>query len=133
MTFDEIASSLLAQHGYDVLQCSSDEEAVDKAIELKNGSVKYPVHYSMSDTSGEKAYEEFFTDEETVDMERLSALGVIIGKQLFDMKKVDKLFKNLNDAFMRDDVSKEEIVLIMKEFLPNFEHIETGKSLDSKM
>ena len=133
MTFDAIATALLAEHGYDILECSSDLEAVDKAVDLKEGSKKYPVHYSKSDTSGEKSYEEFFTDEENVDMNRLSALGIIVDKPLFDADKVDKLFDNLNIAFARNDVSKEEIVLIIKEFLPNFEHIETGKSLDSKM
>ncbi|MBE5749326.1 MAG: nucleoside-diphosphate sugar epimerase [Clostridiales bacterium] len=133
MTFDAIATALLAEYGYDILECSSDLEAVDKAVDLKEGSKKYPVHYSKSDTSGEKSYEEFFTDEEKVDMNRLSALGIIVDKPLFNADKVDKLFDNLNAAFSRDDVSKEEIVLIIKEFLPNFEHIETGKSLDSKM
>jgi len=73
MTFDEIATELLHEHGYEVFHCVSDEEAIKKAEELKNGSVSYPVHYAASDTSGEKVFEEFFTDEETVDMERFSS------------------------------------------------------------
>ncbi len=133
MTFDAIATNLLKEYGYDVLMCDSDSEAVEKAEELKNGSNKYPVHYSKADTSGEKSFEEFFTNEETLDMERLNALGIITGKELFDFKKVNKLFTELDSAFACDDVSKEQIVSIIKEFLPNFEHIETGKSLDSKM
>lgn len=133
MTFDAIATALLNEQGYEVFECASDAEAIYKADELRNGSKFYPVHYSKSDTSGEKAYEEFYTDEETVDMDRLSALGIITGKELFDSAKVDRLFTELDGAFTRNDVSKEQVVSILKEFLPNFEHIETGKSLDSKM
>lgn len=133
MRFDTIATNLLHEHGFEVLECASDEEAINKAEALKEGSKLYPVHYSGSDTSGEKPYEEFFTDEESVDMERLQALGVITGKQVTDKKKVEVLFDKLSAEFAKEDTSKETIIKIMQEYLPNFEHIETGKSLDSKM
>lgn len=133
MTFDEIATALLQEHGYEVLECESDEEAIDKAIELKNGSSMYPVHYSSSNTSGEKAYEEFYTDSETVDMNRLRALGVVTNKTIPDKEKISRLFEQLYTAFDKKETTKEEVISIMKEYLPNFEHIETGKSLDSKM
>lgn len=133
MRFDTIATNLLHEHGFEVLECASDEEAINKAEALKEGSNLYPVHYSGSDTSGEKPYEEFFTDEESVDMERLQALGVITGKQVTDKKKVEVLFDKLSAEFAKEETSKETIIKIMQEYLPNFEHIETGKSLDSKM
>lgn len=133
MTFDEIATALLEEHGYEILQCTSDEEAVDKAEELKCGSCKYPVHYSGSNTSGEKAYEEFYTDSESVDLDRLKALGVVTNKEIPDKKKVMALFEKFNKVFESEETTKEEVVAIMKEYLTNFEHIETGKSLDSKM
>lgn len=132
MTFDGIGTELLKANGYKVLECNSDEEAIDKAEELKNGSNIYPVHYSKSDTSGEKPFEEFVTDTEVADMNRFKSLGVIIGKTIPDKRKVDKLFSELNVAF-ESETSKDEIVNIIKGYLPNFEHIETGKSLDSKM
>jgi Predicted nucleoside-diphosphate sugar epimerases len=132
VTFDKIATAFLKENGFEVLECDSDEEAIDKAEELKKGSNKYPVHYSGSNTSGEKAYEEFYTDEETIDLKKLKALGIVTGKEIPDKEKVEKLFKELNVAF-NSKTSKEEIVAIMKEYLPNFEHIETGKFLDSKM
>ncbi len=133
MTFDAIGTALLHEHGFEVLECSSDQEAIDKSEELKKGSRQYPVHYSVSDTSGEKPFEEFVTDTETADMERFKSLGVITGKTIPDKEKVRKLFEELNAAFARETTSKEEIIRIMKAYLPNFEHIETGKSLDSKM
>lgn len=132
MTFDGIARQLLKVQGYEALECDSDSEAIDKAQELKNGSRQYPVHFSVSDTSGEKAYEEFVTDEETADYDRFTSLGVITGKKIPDKAEVLKLFEKLDVAFA-DGTTKEEVVRIMKEYLPNFEHIETGKSLDSKM
>ncbi len=133
MTFDAIATELLHAHGYDVLECSSDAEAIEKAEQLKSGSKKYPVHYSKSDTSGEKPFEEFVTDMESADMERFSSLGVITGKAIPDQKRVQGLFDDLNSIFDKTEMTKEEVVNIMKSYLPNFEHIETGKSLDSKM
>lgn len=133
MTFDGIARALLKEYGYEVLECSSDAEAIDKADELKNGSKRYPVHFSISDTSGEKPYEEFVTDTETADMNRFSSLGVITEKEIPDKAKVEKLFMDLNAAFDKEKTTKEEVIAIMKDYLPNFAHIETGKSLDSKM
>ena len=132
MTFDAIGTELLHSYGYEVLECASDEEAIEKAQDLRKGSKLYPVHYSASDTSGEKPFEEFVTDTETADMDRFESLGVITGKQIPDKARIRKLFMALDAAF-ESETTKEEIVRIMKEYLPNFEHIETGKSLDSKM
>lgn len=132
MTFDKIATAFLEENGFEVLECDSDEEAIDKSEDLKRGSHKYPVHYSESNTSGEKAYEEFYTDEEMVDLNRLKALGIVTGKKIPNKGKIEDLFAKLNRAFGKE-TSKEEIIEIIKEYLPNFEHIETGKSLDSKM
>ncbi len=133
MTFDAIGTELLKAYGYEVLQCDSDEEAIDHAEELKKGSRKFPVHYSVSNTSGEKAFEEFVTAEEKTDLKRFSSLGVITDKIIPDKTRIEKLFAELNEVFDQDKASKEEVVRIMHEYLPNFEHIETGKSLDSKM
>lgn len=133
MTFDAIARALLKEHGYNVLECASDEEAVDRASELRNGSRAYPVHFSGSDTSGEKAFEEFFTDGESVDMERFSSLGVITDKSIPDFDKVNAVMQKLDVAFENINLTKDDVVEIIKGYLPNFEHIEKGKSLDSKM
>ncbi|MCI8798386.1 MAG: polysaccharide biosynthesis protein [Lachnospiraceae bacterium] len=133
MTFDAIGTELLKAHGYEVLKCSSDEEAINMAEALKKGSNHYPVHYTLSDTSGEKPYEEFVTDTEVADMDRFDSLGVITDKEIPDKAKIIKLFKDLNVVFEKSEITKEEVITIIKEYLPNFEHIETGKSLDSKM
>lgn len=133
MTFDAIGTKLLEEHGYEVLMCDSDEEAIEKALALKEGSRVYPVHYTVSDTSGEKAFEEFVTDSETADMNRFSSLGVITGKAIPNQEKLGAFLEQLQNVFEKDETSKEEVVDMIKEYLPNFEHIETGRSLDSKM
>ena len=133
MSFDAIGTELLKAHGYEVQRCSTAQEAIEKAIGLKNGSRLYPVHYSEADTSGEKAFEEFVTDTETVDMDRFLSLGVITGKAIPDKSRLIELFDDLTAAFSNNEVAKAEIVKILSDYLPNFEHIETGKSLDSKM
>lgn len=133
MTFDAIATELLHVHGYEAVCCASDEEAVRLAEGLKADSRAYPVHYSVSDTSGEKAYEEFYTDTEKVDLDRLQSLGVVTGKKAVDTERIEQLFTELEEAFTTVNVTKEDIVTVMSRYLPNFGHIETGKSLDSKM
>lgn len=133
MTFDSIATNLLQEHGYEVLHCSSDEEAIKEAKNLRNGSTKYPVHYAVSNTSGEKSFEEFYTESEVLNMDRFSALGIITDKEIPSRKDVEILFNKLTDIFEKDSTTKEEVVEIIKSYLPNFEHIEKCKSLDSKM
>lgn len=133
MTFDVIGTALLREHGFTVLECASDQEAIDRARALRQGSTEYPVHYAKSDTSGEKPYEEFFTDEEKVDLNRFDALGVITGKGIPNKDSVNALFAKLNNALASEDTDKATIVAIMREYLPTFDHIETQKTLDSKM
>ena len=133
MTFDAIAIELLKAQGFEVLNCCSDQEAIEKAEELKKGGNFYPVHFSASDTSGEKPFEEFVTEKETVDYDRFKSLGVITGKSIPNKQRIAQLITDLNFALNKHEVTKEYIISVMKMYLPNFEHIETGKSLDSKM
>lgn len=133
MSFDSIAKNLLYEYGYDILPCQSDSEAVDKSEDLKYGSKSYPVHFSNSDTSGEKMYEEFFTSGETVDFTRFSSLGVIKAKEMPNKYKIDNLLISLSKEFEQDSTNKGKIIEILTKYLPNFHHMETGKSLDGKM
>lgn len=133
MSFDYIAEKLLEEYGYDVLKCDSDEEAVEKATELKNGSRAYPVYFSASNTSGEKPYEEFFTDDESVDQHLFKALGVITNKKWVNREELFAYLQEFEEAFEQKNVAKSDIVAMIHKRLKNFSHIETGKSLDAKM
>lgn len=131
MSFDSIATNLLNAYGYTPVECDSDEHALHMMKDVEKD--KYPVHYSDSDTSGEKEYEEFFVDGETTDEKRFQALGVIVGKEIPDRKKLEELCDKLEQEFANLKTSKEKIIDILEDYLPNFKHIETGKSLDGKM
>lgn len=137
-TFDKIAEDLLYEYGYKPLYCSTEKEAIDKSVDLQNnglinGKKLYPVFFSISDTSGEKGYEEFFTDDEDIDMSRFCELGVIINKKSKVMNEIDCFLESIEQAFKKDEITKKEIVGLITDYLPDFNHIETGKSLDSKM
>lgn len=133
MTFDLIATRLLEEFGYDVLLCESEKEAIEKAAEPGSNENRYPVYFSKSDTAGEKPYEEFVTAEETADLKRFLALGVITGKGIPDRRRLHILIKDLGLVFEKEQIKKDDIVILLQTYLPNFRHIETGKSLDDKM
>lgn len=133
MTFSDIAEKLLSELGFDVQYCFSEDEAKKQALNLKNGSAQYPVYFSKSDTTGEKEYEEFYTEFEEVNLERFSSLGVVVNIKPKSIVEIDSLFFDLREEFGKRGTSKTNIINILKQFLPNFEHKDTGKILDNKM
>ncbi len=133
MGFDTIAVMLLEELGYKALECSCEKEAFEAIKAVKGGSDKYPILISASNTSGEKPYEEFFVDGESVDFNRFGSLGVITDKQITEAERIKTLCSKLVEEFDAEQPSKERVVQILSDYLPNFKHIETGKSLDSKM
>lgn len=133
LTFSEIGTRFLNKLGYHALECNSEEEARQKASERKESDLDYPVYYFKSDTTGEKAFEEFYTDDEDISMDEFSSLGVVKTTSHKEIKDIDELFISLTNAFQEKETTKSEIVSIMKKFLINFDHIEKGKNLDSKM
>jgi FlaA1/EpsC-like NDP-sugar epimerase len=96
-------------------------------------SSTYPVYYFGSDTSGEKSFEEFYTEGEAIALNRFSQLGVIENAPKRMMKDINKMFSKLRKLFKQEELDKAAVVRLLQEFIPNFEHIETGKSLDQKM
>ena len=132
-TFTHIGDRLLEEMGYQPIYCNSENEAREKAKNITKGEKVYPVYYFPSDTSGEKPYEEFFTKEEEIDFETFESLGVIKNTPKKSVHEIQLMFTKLKAVFEADEISKQTIVASLNEFLPNFEHIETGKSLDQKM
>ena len=133
MSFMQIAKDLVISNGYTICECENEMQAINKALELKAGGREYPVYFSKSDTSGEKEYEEFYIDSEKTDETRFKGLGVIIDKQKVSIEKVQKLFESFYSAFSNENVTKDDIIQIIKGYLPGFMHIEKGKSSDEKM
>lgn len=131
--FDQIALDLLKELGLEPDICQTEEEARQKATLLNESSTSYPIYFFGSDTSGEKTYEEFFTEDEKLDLDSFINLGVIKNSVKRDIREIDDIFKQLHTLFDSSSVTKAAIVDILKTYLPNFEHIETGKGLDTKM
>ena len=131
--FENIAKDLLKYLDLEIDLCSSEEEAKRKASLLTQHSRKFPVYFFGSNTSGEKTFEEFYTKDEILDQEKFQNLGVIKNSIKRDLTEIDNIFKNLTDIFLSNDVTKQQIVNALVKYLPNFEHIETGKHLDQKM
>jgi len=133
MTFSAMSDLLLKELGYEIERCESDDEAISKAQKLICNYKKYPVYYSGSDTTGEKAYEEFYTEEESTDMDRYTSLGVVINLKPRPKEDLTHLLEALEKVFENSSATKADIVKIMKDFLVNFDHQEMDKTLDSKM
>jgi hypothetical protein len=133
MTFAEIATAFLREMGYEPDECNTEQEAREKAALLRPEDRYYPVYYFQSDTSGEKSFEEFYTDTEQIDWNRFHQLGVICNAPRKSMQEIDDMFSRLHDLFTQSTLDKSAIVRLMQDFIPNFEHIETGKGLDQKM
>ena len=132
-TFSSICDDFLASQGLEKKECASDEEARLFASKMPFDSKVYPVVYSKSDTTGEKSYEEFYIPGEQINMDRFRSLGVIEKSTHHSQTDIASLFNNLKSTFDRPDFTKADIVKVLTEFLPNFEHEEKGKNLDQKM
>ena len=133
LTFSSICDDFVKSEGFTKKECASDEEAKQYAAKMDYDSDTYPVVYFKSDTTGEKAYEEFYVPGEKIDMQRFQALGVVEQTTRHDMKEVDAFFNKLEGIFQKEDFTKAQVVDAIREFIPNFEHEEKGKNLDQKM
>ncbi len=132
INFKNIALNFLTELGYEADVCSSEEEAKSKAAALTKDSRQYPICIFDSDTSGEKLYEEFFTDTEEVNLTDFESLGYIPTQGVKSIDQVSEIVDSIKTLFSRHS-NKAEVVRLLKEILPGFEHIETGKNLDQKM
>lgn len=133
MTFSTIAELFLKEMSLSPRYCTSEQEAKDYASQWDPSINEYPVYFFKTDTSGEKSYEEFFTEKDKVDMNSFNALGIIKDTSLPSVDSVSETIQNFKNLFNSDSVDKAKVVSLMKNYIDDFSHIETGKSLDSKM
>ena len=131
-TFSDIAERYLRQMGYEPFYCASEEEARDRAAELI-ANKQWPCYFFSSDTTGEKDFEEFFTDKEALDLNRFYGVGVIKNQSIYDGQKLDNFFYGVEVLRKKGDWNKQEIVDLFLDLLPEFAHKETGKYLDGRM
>ena len=134
ITFSEIAKSYLKERGYKPYECQSEKEARDRAEELIAKKC-WPCYFFTSDTTGEKDFEEFFTDKEDLDMNRFETVGVIKNQPIFDEAKLDEFMIGIDFLREKGAWTKEDIIRLYFGILPEFSHThkETGKYLDQRM
>jgi hypothetical protein len=131
-TFSEIAQKYLTQLGYDPFVCDSEDEARDRCNELILQK-RWPCYFFKSDTTGEKDFEEFFTENETIDMKRFSSIGVVKNDPMFDEDKLSYFAKRIMEIKKSSKWNRQEIIKLFHQTIPDFGHKETGKFLDQRM
>ena len=127
--FKEIAIDFLKENGYEPEQVLSEKKA--KEFNFDSNSLKYPIYFFKTDTSGEKTYEEFYTEEEDYEVNKFDSLGYI---NTLDIKiSFEDIQADFESVFNNPNSKKIDIINVIKKYVPDFEHVETGKHLDQKM
>ena len=127
--FKDIALNFLQKNGFEPVIVSSENEAKSFPIDFSKGN--YPIFFFETDTSGEKTFEEFYNEYEDYDINMYDSLGYIKTKiKLFSHHEI---IKDFNNVFDDTNSTKKDIISVIKKYVPDFKHIETGKNLDQKM
>ena len=132
INFKEIALQFLKAIQVTPVICSTEEEARKKATSLTDNTTEYPIYFFKSETSGEKLYEEFYTEEEELDTARFASVGVIKNAPRKTKEELSGIINQLTKLF-ESSVTKADVVTALNKLLPHFSHIETGINLDQKM
>ena len=132
VNFKEITEDFFKYLGKEIKICNNEYEAKEYAINITDDS-PYPIYFFKTDTSGEKLYEEFYTSEDQIDLKKFNSIGIIKNSIKPSFSDVDLIIQEIENLFKRDDYEKEDIIKVMNKLLPDFKHIETGKTLDQKM
>ncbi|OOE88707.1 UDP-N-acetylglucosamine 4,6-dehydratase [Salinivibrio sp. AR640] len=132
ISFADIAVKYLKQRGYEPHLCDSEEEARE-LVKMLPTQGKWPCLFTSSDTTGEKDFEEFFTDKEELDMSRFENLGIIKNDPLYQQEMLTLFENTIADMKDKRGWNKEQIVELFFTMIPDFGHKETGEYLDSKM
>ncbi len=132
ITFSEIAVRYLHALGYEPYLCASEAEARDCVAE-RLARKQWPCYFFASDTTGEKDFEEFYTEREILDMDRFASIGVIKNEPVFDPAKLTLFLERISGMKARGQWTREELVALFHAMIPEFGHKEMGKFLDEKM
>ena len=132
ISFADIAVKYLKAKGFTPYLCSSEDEARELMKTLPQEG-KWPCLFTRSDTTGEKDFEEFFTENEKLDMERFENLGIIKNELQIEESKIELFTQKINEMKSAGEWSKGNIINLFNQMIPNFNHKEKGKYLDSKM
>ena len=133
--FDVVVKDMLNDMGLGCKACKTTDEAKRVMGERVRGEKGegYPVEFFGSDTDGEKTFEEFYTNTDVKDETKFVNLGVVKNAKRRPVAEMEAIFAKLHEVFDKAGATKEDVVEVLKEYLPNFNHISKGKSLDGRM
>jgi len=132
INFSEIAKNFLEYRGFEPVECASEDEARNRVKDLKK-ELKWPVYFFSSDTTGEKSYEEFYTDKETLDMTKFESIGIIKNGSKYDSGAIERFEHDILAMRARGYWTRDELIDLFNKTIPEFAHKETGKFLDGRM
>lgn len=130
--FKSITENFFKYLNKEIQVCNSEEEAKKIALNLTDKS-SYPVYFFKTDTDGEKLYEEFYTLEDDVNFNLYESIGVITNSAKPTISNIDVTIKEIATLFNQEFYNKEDVIKIINKAIPNFSHLNKGKSLDEKM
>ena len=130
--FSDIAKRYIRSKGYEPVLCSNEAEARARAHQLIETG-KWPCLFSDSDTTGEKPFEEFYTDEEQLELDRFRDLGVISKSVVSEPKKLENFLINVEELISRKTWSKDELVELFHGVINKFAYQDLDRYLDAKM
>lgn len=132
ISFADIAVKYLKTRGFEPYLCANENEARKKIDELVPQKM-WPCVFSTSNTTGEKSFEEFYTQDEVLDLEKHDNIGIVKNDALYNNTQLNLFLSQINNLKSSKKWNKEQLVRLFHEMIPNFGHIETNKYLDSKM
>lgn len=129
MSCSDIAIQFLRHNGLEPLMCDSEEEARSMA---KAPAGCWPCWFTRSDTTGEKAFEEFCRASDSIDATRFSQAAVA-REAAPDAKVVDTFLAEIARLRAQPVWDKAEVVRVIRAAVPELQHVELERSLDQKM
>jgi len=133
VNFKDITEKFMSELGYKIEYSKTEDDARAFAEDRDTRGVRYPVLFFPTNTSGEKLYEEFFTGNDKLDKDTYQSLGVIKNAVKKPIEIIQETIDSLKSILNQENYNKADIVSALSTHLPDFQHIETGKSLDQKM
>ena len=132
ISFESIAKKYLEQKNLTPYLCNSENEAREMITKL-DLSKQWPCYFTISDTTGEKDFEEFYTSEETLDMNKFKNIGIIKNSIKNNNDRVEYFREQIISIKKSNDYNRSKLIKIFGKTIPNLNHIEKNKFLDSKM
>jgi len=132
ITFSEIAVRYLHAIGFEPYLCETEDEA-RKLVHILPKKGQWPCLFTSSNTTGEKDFEEFFTLQEELDLNRFNNIGIIKNEADYDAKLNNHFSKTIQKMKQSGSWTKEQLVGLFYIMIPNFGYVEKGRYLDSKM